>query len=247
MQSTRLIVVFIAPLALFFAVGSLISDEHSEPPNVEEEFTAAIDLPNPTRHLIVIATRVALMSLAIGIFASFYLRTFPLQIDRWSVLTGLAGSVLWILVCELQLESWLLRAAGLSEYLLGARSSVNPFVLYPDTAERALFFVLRFALLVIAVPIAEELFLRGFLMRALETEEWPELSLKELGRTGLIAGTVYGMLSHPGEWIAAGLWFTLLTYLMVRTGRFWNCVVAHAVTNLALGIYILSSGSWHLW
>jgi len=34
---------------------------------------------------------------------------------------------------------------------------------------------------------------------------------------------------------------------MVRTRNFWDCVAAHAVTNLLLGVYIVAAGQWTLW
>jgi hypothetical protein len=46
--------------------------------------------------------------------------------------------------------------------------------------------------------------------------------------------------------LAALVWFSLVTLLMVRTRSMWDCVVAHAVTNLLLGIYVVYSGSWAL-
>jgi hypothetical protein len=50
---------------------------------------------------------------------------------------------------------------------------------------------------------------------------------------------------HPGEFIAALVWFTLVTWLMVRTRNIWDCVVAHALTNLLLGCYVLATGKWY--
>jgi hypothetical protein len=55
------------------------------------------------------------------------------------------------------------------------------------------------------------------------------------------------MLMHPGELLAAGVWFSLVTLLMVRTKNIWDCVAAHAVTNLLLGIYVVTYGQWQLW
>jgi membrane protease YdiL (CAAX protease family) len=54
------------------------------------------------------------------------------------------------------------------------------------------------------------------------------------------------MLTHPNELVAAALWFSMVTVLMVKTKKIWDCVVAHAVTNLLLGIYVVSTGEWQL-
>jgi len=56
----------------------------------------------------------------------------------------------------------------------------------------------------------------------------------------------YAALTHPAEMFAAVAWFLLVTWLMVKTRNIWDCVAAHAVTNLLLGIYVVSTGTWHL-
>jgi hypothetical protein len=52
------------------------------------------------------------------------------------------------------------------------------------------------------------------------------------------------MLLHPAEALAAAVWFSLVTWLMVKTRNIWDCVAAHAVTNLLLGFYVLYTGEW---
>ena len=38
----------------------------------------------------------------------------------------------------------------------------------------------------------------------------------------------------------------MITWLMLKTRSIWDCVVAHAATNLILGIYVVLSGTWRL-
>jgi membrane protease YdiL (CAAX protease family) len=38
----------------------------------------------------------------------------------------------------------------------------------------------------------------------------------------------------------------MVTWLMVKTRNIWDCVVAHAVTNLLLGVYVVATGQWQL-
>ena len=52
---------------------------------------------------------------------------------------------------------------------------------------------------------------------------------------------------QPGEFLAAAAWFGMVTWLMVRTRNPWDCVLAHAVTNLLLGIYVVVWHEWALW
>lgn len=227
----------IVPLAIFFALGAVVDTE----PLRDGQSV------NPTMYFGLVIARVVLMSASIVFFGREILRQFTLRADLWGWGVGVFGAVLWIGVCELGLERWVLIAAGLGEDWLPSREGVDPFSTYQVGLPLIGFLLFRFTLLAVCVPIAEELFLRGFVMRAFETEDWTELPVSQIGRTGLVIGTVYGIATHPGEVIAAALWFSLVSWLMVKTGKFWNCVVAHAVTNLILGLYVCVTGSWQLW
>jgi CAAX prenyl protease-like protein len=227
----------IVPLAIFFALGALVD---TSPIRDGENI-------NATAYFGLVVARVVLMSTAIVLFGKEILRQFPWSIDRMGWLVGLIGAVVWIGVCGLGIERSLVELVGLSDQWLPAREGVNPFEAYGSGIELAGFLAFRFALLALCVPVAEELFLRGFVMRAFETEDWTELPLSKIGRNGLLIGTLYGIATHPSEFIAAALWFSLVSWLMVKTGKFWNCVIAHGVTNLILGIYVCLTGHWHLW
>jgi len=95
--------------------------------------------------------------------------------------------------------------------------------------------------------VIEEFFVRGFLMRFFERAEWGTIPLGQVTWTAAVVATVYGVLAHPAEMIAAAVWFSLITLLYARTRNLWDCVVAHAITNGLLGIYILVSRDWTLW
>jgi CAAX prenyl protease-like protein len=94
--------------------------------------------------------------------------------------------------------------------------------------------------------VIEEFFLRGFLMRFVVKPEWWTVPFGQVTRTAAIVGTVYGIITHPAELLAAAAWFSLVTWLMVKTRNIWDCVMAHAVTNLLLGVYVVISGHWRL-
>jgi hypothetical protein len=60
-----------------------------------------------------------------------------------------------------------------------------------------------------------------------------------------VAGTLVPVLMHPAELFAAAVWFSMITWLMAQTKNIWDCVAAHAVTNLCLGVWVLASGDWY--
>ena len=97
---------------------------------------------------------------------------------------------------------------------------------------------MRFFGLVAVVPMIEEFFLRGFVMRFVMQRDWWDVPFGKASRLAIVLGTAVPMLMHPGELLAAAVWFSLITWLMLRTRNIWDCVAAHALTNLILGMYV---------
>jgi CAAX prenyl protease-like protein len=176
-------------------------------------------------------------------------RQFPFHISPLSVVVGIVGVVLWIWLCQLELERKLFAAIGLEEFLgLGARPAYNPLDQLAGTPAWAYtFLAIRFLGLALVVPIIEEFFLRGLAMRFVISDKWWEVPFGQLTPLAAVIGTALPMLMHPAELLAAAVWFSLVTWLMVRTKNIWDCVAAHAVTNLLLGIYVVTQKQWHLW
>jgi CAAX prenyl protease-like protein len=105
----------------------------------------------------------------------------------------------------------------------------------------------RFLGLALVVPIIEEFFLRGMVMRFVIRDAWWEVPFGQVTPLAVVVGTAVPMLMHPGELLAAFVWFSLVTWLMIRTRNIWDCVAAHAVTNLLLGVYVVTQEQWQLW
>jgi uncharacterized protein len=99
---------------------------------------------------------------------------------------------------------------------------------------------------VFVVPVMEELFWRSFLIRYIIS---PDFNGVPLGRftwsSFLITGLFFG-LEHNYflAGIIAGSAYNLLLY---KTGSISQCILAHGVTNLFLGIYVITSCQWQLW
>ena len=99
---------------------------------------------------------------------------------------------------------------------------------------------------VVVVPVMEELFWRSFLLRYLVSSRFEAIPIGTFTAFSCVATIVLFGLEHH-LWLAgmlAGLAYTVLLY---RTGRLWPCILAHAVTNLALGIHVLATGEWQWW
>jgi CAAX prenyl protease-like protein len=106
--------------------------------------------------------------------------------------------------------------------------------------------VIRLFSATIVVPIMEELFWRSFLIRYLITSPFTSVGLGTFTPLSCGATVVLFGLEHH-LWLAgmmAGMAYNLLLY---KTRRLWPCILAHAVTNLILGIHVLAIREWHWW
>ena len=194
------------------------------------------------------------VKIALTIAAMLYVlpgyREFPFRVSVLAILVGIIGVVLWIWICSLHLEPKLLAPIGLDGFVkMGDRPAFNPLdALQPTPAWAYTFLAIRFVGLALVVPIIEEFFLRGFLMRFVQDDgAWWQVPFGKVTPLAAVVGTAVPMLMHPAELLAAFVWFSLVTWLMVRTRNIWDCVAAHAVTNLLLGIYVVTQHQWQLW
>lgn len=96
------------------------------------------------------------------------------------------------------------------------------------------------------VPVMEELFWRGFLMRWLAQPAFEAVDPRRVGLRAVLVSTALFMLAHT-LWLAAIVAGLAYALLYARTGRLWNAVIAHTVTNGALGVWVAATGNWQFW
>jgi uncharacterized protein len=202
---------------------------------------------------IVFSLKVVLTGLCVAFFWRFYCREFPLRVSWLAFVVGVVGVVAWVGLWHLHAEDWLIELLGgpdstAASWLgLSERVAFNPLENASESPGMAWgFLAVRFIGLVLLVPIIEELFLRAFFMRYVMHDNWWQIPFGEVNRMAVIVGIALPVLYHP-EKLSALVWFSMVTWLMVRTRNFWDCVVAHAVTNLLLGIYVVTFSQWALW
>ena len=87
---------------------------------------------------------------------------------------------------------------------------------------------------------------RHDLIRLAVEPDWWKVPFGKVNVLAVVIGTAIPMMMHPGELLAAFVWYSMITALMVWTKNIRDCVAAHAVTNLLLGLYVVYSGAWHL-
>jgi uncharacterized protein len=158
------------------------------------------------------------------------------------ILVGLFGMVLWILL-------------------------ITPFAESDAMAWRNPAFSLRLAAATFIVPVFEELLMRGYVFyfvlqwdqarrkgspsafdATLHDTTIDELRTVYWNLPAIILSTIAFTLGHEvAEWPAAFAYGLLMAFLLVIRKDLLSCVVAHGITNLCLGLYVVQSGNWQYW
>jgi len=178
----------------------------------------------------------------IAALAVFSRRTisFTLRKPFLSAAVGLAVFLVWVAPDQL----WHIRHHWLFENgLTGAAESSVPIALRRNAA----FLALRVAGSALLVPIVEELFWRGWLMRWLIAARFETVPLGTYSRLAFWLTAAVFASEHGPYWevgLVAGIAYN---WWIVRTRSLGDCILAHAVTNLALGLFVIGSGQWQYW
>lgn len=229
--------IFIAPLAVLLLSGTLFRWPEYSPDFIMSERGQLTT---------VLLRGVQVMLLAVAVFWWFWKcgRSFNWRISPAAIGLGALGAVLWVLLARA--DVWLVDNIGL-RWFIPHRDGFDPQMQFTDDFLRYAFYSLRFLILAVLVPIAEEIFLRGWLARWFDSDtDWPITPLRNISRNGLLVITAYAVLTHP-EILAAIVWFNMVSWWMKRTGSLADCILIHATTNLLLGIWIVTQGRWELW
>jgi CAAX prenyl protease-like protein len=184
--------------------------------------------------------RLIVLSLVIW-FASRHVLDF--RVSRWmgSLALGVAIFALWILPDTLipgYRNSILFENAltGHAASSLASGAGADPLVL-----------ILRTLRSCALVPVLEELFWRGWLMRWLIDPDFEKLPLGTYARSAFWIVAVLFAAEHGPYWdvgLVAGI---LFNYWMVRTRSLGDLILSHAVANLSLSAYVIASGKWEYW
>ena len=130
---------------------------------------------------------------------------------------------------------------------LGKRVGYNPFHEIANPVARTAFLAVRFVGLVVVVPIVEEIFYRGFLLRFVtDPDDFRRVPIGRFTPGAFLFNVALMAFSHP-EWLVAAIFSMAMCSLVARTRNVFACIVAHGVTNLLLGIYVLVFHQWQYW
>lgn len=180
--------------------------------------------------------KAGLVALALALLWRHYteLRTWglPLRHLLLSVAVGVVVLILWV-----NLDAgWMLLGEPGAGY--------NP----TDEAGRIdwMLVAFRIAGAALLVPIMEELFWRSFVQRWVQQHDFLNLHPARMGLKALLIVSALFAVEHL-QWLAGLIAGLAYGWLYIRTRSLWAPIVAHAVTNAALGAYVVDTGQWSFW
>lgn len=239
--------VFLLPFAIYMIANSFEPSPPTPQAVVEQVANQAPVVTADAayqRYPAIYAAKIALTVAAIIFVWPGYRQFMPIRCGFLAILVGIVGAVLWIGLWAADLESML----GIRKLIGGAgqRSTFNPFEQLNSPAQAWAFMALRLFGLALVVPLVEEMFYRGFVMRFVIDRNWPAVPIGKVTPFAAAAAIVLPTVSHP-EVFAAVAWFSLMVWLYAKTKNIWDCVVAHITTNGLLGLYVLTSANPAAW
>ncbi len=130
----------------------------------------------------------------------------------------------------------------------GRVDGFNPTLVGDSPALYALTLTLRFARLVLVVPFLEEVFWRGFALRYIVREDFTNVAIGTFTWLSFGIVSLAFMFEHARpDWPAALFTGALLNLVAYWTRSLGACVLAHAIANLLLGLFVMRTGQWGFW
>lgn len=154
----------------------------------------------------------------------------------WGALAGVLGIALWLVP---YVAGWVPQEGGFCpEAVFGAGS-----------AGTCAAYALRFARAVLIVPLIEEFFWRGYLMRwCINREEPQRVPLGKGSWLSYPVVTLAFMLVHnPADYAGAFLYGSLAYLVVMRTRQLVPVILMHAVANLVMGVCAIKLNLPNLW
>lgn len=167
----------------------------------------------------------------------------PIGSILYGIVFGIAGLVIWCLC-------------------------MAPFIDYSSDPWTRTEFLLKLFTASLIVPVFEELFIRGYILRFAfqwnvnrqnnkldsplnETLDHNSINDVKPGAWSLMAigiSTIAFTAGHmPVQWLAAVAYSILISILWIIRKDLLSCMVAHGITNFTLALYVYFTGQWGLW
>ncbi len=196
-----------------------------------------VPLANPAKEL---ARDVVILAGVVGFARPLLPRALRPTRPLAGVALGLAVCALWVapdLLAPGWRGHWLFQNALTGEL----KTSIAPSELTP------LMLVLRTARAALLVPVLEELFWRGWLPRWLQDTRFERIPLGRYTPLAFCGTALLFGAEHGPYWEVGLLCGVVYNWWMARTKALGDLVLVHAVTNLALSLFVIATGRWTFW
>jgi CAAX prenyl protease-like protein len=166
----------------------------------------------------------------------------PMRAPHWMASTahGVAVFAIWV-APDLFVPGWRENPLFQNAITGHIKASITPRELTPAMLALR---TMRAALL---VPVIEELFWRGWLPRWIQGNPFSRIPLGQYTQGAFWITAVLFAAEHGPFWevgLASGI---IYNWWMRRTRSLGDLMLTHAVTNLALSLYVIATGRWMFW
>ena len=182
-------------------------------------------------------------ALTVGVLLILFRRAYTkIRWNHWwlGLIVGVAGFFQWIGM-QLFLQHHF-------AFFKPAEGAFNPDLFFSSPASRYAFIAVRLLGAALVVPFMEELFWRDFAWRSIIAPN--DFKLAKVGEWDLKAFLIVPLafsVVHGNWWLTAVVWALMVGALLAYTKSLGACIIAHATTNLMLGLYVLYSKQWFFW
>lgn len=154
----------------------------------------------------------------------------------WGTAVGVAVCVLWV---------WPERFDWYRRLLVVGSGTAAPVSPYDPSVCGWPLTLWRLAGSAFVIAPAEELFFRSFLYRRLQARNWTSVRLSAFDLSAFL--WTAGLFALEHDRIAAGAMAGAAYGLLAVRRGLGAAILAHAVTNLLLGLYAIRFGAWGFW
>jgi CAAX prenyl protease-like protein len=178
--------------------------------------------------------KIAAVALLLALFWRQYAELKHFRFSAAAVLSALATGVLVLIL-------WVKLNAGWM--IIGSPTGFDP---RSHGQLDWLLVAIRIAGAALVVPVMEELFWRSFLMRWVAAPDFESVEPSQLGFKSFIVTVLLFGFEH-NLWLAGIVAGAAYSLLYMRHRSLWSPILAHAVTNGLLGIWVVRTGNWSYW
>ena len=85
-----------------------------------------------------------------------------------------------------------------------------------------------------------------FLIRWIINQDFKKVPIAQFTWLSFLLIVIFFGIEHH-RWLVGMAAGAIYNGLLYRHKNLWSCIIAHAITNLALGVYVLITQQWGFW